>query len=180
MFEIFIIIAIFIYVRNRKKKKDLLYYYQQKELEEKSKELNFIEHKKKQIEQNKVNNNRKQIENRNRKTTILVSSFFICIVSLYCTMLITSDDNINGNGTKGMGTMLAVFIFVITLVIFLNSISKNKGNRDISNFVQFQYFTLLIFVLSFSVNFVSGTVAFLITQTILIVAFMLLFKRNSY
>lgn len=179
MFELFIIIAIFIYVRNRKKK-DLLYYYQQKELEEKSKELNFVEYKKKQIEQNQLNNNRKQIENRNRKTTILISSFFIYIVSLYCTMLITSDDNINGNGTKGMGTMLAVFIFIITLVIYLNSISKNKGNRDISNFVQFQYFTLLIFLLSFVVNFVSGTVAFLASQTILIVAFILLFKRNSY
>lgn len=179
MFEIFIIIAIFIYVRNRKKK-DLLYYYQQKELEEKSKELNFVEYKKKQIEQNQLNNNRKQIENKNKKTTILVSSFFIYIVSLYCTMLITSDDNINGNGTKGMGTILAVFIFIITLVIYLNSVSKNKGNKDISNFVQFQYFTLLIFLLSFVVNFVSGTVAFLISQTILIVAFMLLFKRNSY
>ena len=95
-------------------------------------------------------------------------------------MLITSDDNINGNGTKGMGTILAVFIFIITLVIYLNSVSKNKGNKDISNFVQFQYFTLLIFLLSFVVNFVSGTVAFLISQTILIVAFMLLFKRNSY
>ena len=81
MFELLIIIGIFLYVRNRKKK-DLLYYYQQKELEEKSKELNFVEYKKKQMEQNKVNN--------------------------------------------------------------------------------------------------SGTVAFLITQTILIVAFMLLFKRNSY
>jgi hypothetical protein len=179
MFELFIIIAIFIYVRNRKKK-DLLYYYQQKELEEKSKELNFVEYKKKQIEQNQLNNNRKQIENKNKKTTILVSSFFIYIVSLYCTMLITSDDNINGNGTKGMGTILAVFIFIITLVIYLNSVSKNKGNKDISNFVQFQYFTLLIFLLSFVVNFVSGTVAFLISQTILIVAFMLLFKRNSY
>lgn len=179
MFELLVIIGIFLYVRNRKKK-DLLYYYQQKELEEKSKELNFVEYKKKQIEQNKVNNNRKQIENKSKKTTILVSSFFIYIVSLYCTMLITSDDNINGNGTKGMGTMLAVFIFVITLVIFLNSISKNKGNRDISNFVQFQYFTLLMFVLSFFVNFVSGTVAFLISQTILIVAFILLFKRNNY
>lgn len=179
MFELFIIIAIFIYVRNRKKK-DLLYYYQQKELEEKSKELNFVEYKKKQIEQKQLNNNRKQIENKNKKTTILVSSFFIYIVSLYCTMLITSDDNINGNGTKGMGTILAVFIFIITLVIYLNSVSKNKGNKDISNFVQFQYFTLLIFLLSFVVNFVSGTVAFLISQTILIVAFMLLFKRNSY
>ena len=179
MFELFIIIAIFIYVRNRKKK-DLLYYYQQKELEEKSKELNFVEYKKKQIEQNQLNNNRKQIENKNKKTTILVSSFFIYIVSLYCTMLITSDDNINGNGTKGMGTILAVFIFIITLVIYLNSVSKNKGNKDISNFVQFQYFTLLIFLLSFVVNFVSGTVDFLISQTILIVAFMLLFKRNSY
>lgn len=179
MFELFIIIAIFIYVRNRKKK-DLLYYYQQKELEEKSKELNFVEYKKKQIEQNQLNNNRKQIENKNKKTTILVSSFFIYIVSLYCTMLITSDDNINGNGTKGMGTILAVFIFIITLVIYLNSVSKNKGNKDISNFIQFQYFTLLIFLLSFVVNFVSGTVAFLISQTILIVAFMLLFKRNSY
>ena len=179
MFELFIIIAIFIYVRNRKKK-DLLYYSQQKELEEKSKELNFVEYKKKQIEQNQLNNNRKQIENKNKKTTILVSSFFIYIVSLYCTMLITSDDNINGNGTKGMGTMLAVFIFIITLVIYLNSISKNKGNRNISNFVQFQYFTLLIFLLSFVVNFVSGTVAFLSSQTILIVAFILLFKRNSY
>lgn len=179
MFELLIIIGIFLYVRNRKKK-DLLYYYQQKELEEKSKELNFVEYKKKQIEQNKVNNNRKQIENRNRKTTILVSSFFIYIVSLYCTMLITSDDNINGNVTKGMGTMLAVFIFIITLVIYLNSVSKNKGNREISNFVQFQYFTLLMFILSFFVNFVSGTIAFLISQTILIVAFVLLFKRNSY
>ena len=179
MFELLVVIGIFLYVRNRKKK-DLLYYYQQKELEEKSKELNFVEYKKKQMEQNKVNNNRKQIENRNRKTTILISSFFIYIVSLYCTMLITSDDNINGNGTKGMGTMLAVFIFIITLVIYLNSISKNKGNRDISNFVQFQYFTLLIFLLSFVVNFVSGTVAFLASQTILIVAFILLFKRNSY
>ena len=179
MFELLIIIGIFLYVRNRKKK-DLLYYYQQKELEEKSKELNFVEYKKQQIEQNKVNNNRKQIENKSKKTTILVSSFFIYIVSLYCTMLITSDDNINGNGTKGMGTMLAVFIFVITLVIYLNSVSKNKGNRDISNFVQFQYFTLLMFVLSFFVNFVSGTIAFLISQTILIVAFMLLFRRNSY
>lgn len=167
MFELFIIIAIFIYVRNRKKK-DLLYYYQQKELEGKSKELNFVEYKK------------KQIENKNKKTTILVSSFFIYIVSLYSTMLITSDDNINGNGTKGMGTMLAVFIFIITLVIYLNSVSKNKGNREISNFVQFQYFTLLMFILSFFVNFVSGAIAFLITQTILIVAFMLLFKRNSY
>ena len=179
MFELLIIIGIFLYVRHRKKK-DLLYYYQQKELEEKSKELNFVEYKKQQIEQNKVNNNRKQIENKNKKTTILVSSFFIYIVSLYCTMLITSDDNINGNGTKGMGTMLAVFIFIITLVIYLNSISKNKGNREISNFVQFQYFTLLMFVLSFVVNFVSGTIAFLISQTILIVAFMLLFRRNSY
>lgn len=179
MFELFIIITIFIYVRNRKKK-DLLYYYQQKELEEKSKELNFVEYKKKQIEQNKVNNNRKQIENKSKKTTILVSSFFIYIVSLYSTMLITSDDNINGNGTKGMGTMLAVFIFIITLVIYLNSISKNKRNREISNFVQFQYFTLLMFILSFFVNFVSGTIAFLISQTILIVAFILLFKRNSY
>ena len=45
MFELLVIISIFIYVRNRKKK-DLLYYYQQKDLEEKSKELNFIEHKK--------------------------------------------------------------------------------------------------------------------------------------
>lgn len=179
MFELLIILGIFIYVRNRKKK-DLLYYYQQKELEEKSKELNFVEYKKKQIEQNKLNTNRKQIENKSKKTTILVSSFFIYIVSLYCTMLITSDDNINGNGTKGMGTILAVFIFIITLVIYLNSVSKNKGNKDISNFVQFQYFTLLIFLLSFVVNFVSGTVAFLISQTILIVAFMLLFRRNSY
>lgn len=179
MFELLVIIGIFLYVRNRKKK-DLLYYYQQKELEEKSKELNFVEYKKQQIEQNKVNNNRKQAENKSKKTTILVSSFFIYIVSLYCTMLITSDDNINGNGTKGMGTMLAVFIFIITLVIYLNSVSKNKGNREISNFVQFQYFTLLMFVLSFFVNFVSGAVAFLISQTILIVAFILLFRRNSY
>ena len=179
MFEIFIIIAIFIYVRNRKKK-DLLYYYQQKELEEKSKELNFVEYKKQQIEQNKINNNRKQIENKSKKTTILVSSFFIYLVSLYCTMLITSDDNINGNGTKGMGTMLATFIFIITLVIYLNSVSKNKMNKAILNFVLFQYFTLLMFILSFFVNFVSGTVAFLITQTILILTFILLFKRNSY
>lgn len=179
MFELLIIIGIFIYVRNRKKK-DLLYYYQQKELEEKSKELNFIEHKKQQIEQNKLINNRKQAENKSKKTTILVSSFFIYIVSLYSTMLITSDDNINGNGTKGMETMLAVFIFIITLVIYLNSVSKNKGNREISNFVQFQYFTLLMFILSFFVNFVSGAIAFLISQTILIVAFILLFKRNSY
>lgn len=179
MFELFIIIAIFDYVRNRKKK-DLLYYYQQKELEERSKELNFVEYKKQQIEQNKLNNNRKQIENKNKKTTILVSSFFIYIVSLYSIMLITSNDNINGNGTKGMETMLAVFIFIITLVIYFNSVLKNKGNRDISNFVQFQYFTLLMFVLSFFINFVSGTVAFLISQTILIVAFILLFKRNSY
>lgn len=179
MFELLVIIAIFIYVRNRKKK-DLLYYYQQKELEEKSKEVNFIEHKKQQIEQNKININRKQAENKSKKTTILVSSFFIYIVSLYCTMLITSDDNINGNGTKGMGTILAVFIFIITLVIYLNSVSKNKMNKAIRNFVLFQYFTLLMFILSFFVNFVSGTVAFLITQTILILTFILLFKRNNY
>ena len=95
-------------------------------------------------------------------------------------MLITSDDNINGNGTKGMGAILAVFIFIITLVIYLNSVSKNKMNKAIRNFVLFQYFILLMFILSFFVNFVSGTVAFLITQTILILTFILLFKRNNY
>lgn len=94
------------------RKKIYYNYYQQKELEEKSKELNFVEYKKQQIEQNKLNNNRKQIENKSKKTTILVSSFFIYIVSLYCTMLLQSDKTASG-GTKGMDLIASVFFLLL-------------------------------------------------------------------
>lgn len=143
-------------------------------------ELNFVEHKKKQIEDNKVNNNKKQKANRRQKTNILISSILVYFVSLYCAMLIEADKTASG-GTKRMNLIEAVFVFIIILIFFTNSVLKNKRNKDIRNFVLFQHFTLFIFIISFILSFINIFLAIITVQSILIVAFMLLFlERNSY
>lgn len=110
----------------------------------------------------------------------LIYSSIVYLFSSYNIFLMKTEEH-SLNGTGGMSTFLAVLIFVFILPIFLIATSsKKEDNKETEKTILFEFFSLAIYVFSFTVSFYNLSIAFLITQTILIVAFMLLFKRNSY
>lgn len=109
----------------------------------------------------------------------LIYSSIVYLFSLYNVFLIKSEEH-SSNGTGGMSTFLAVLIFVFILPIFLIATSsKKEDNKETEKTILFEFFSLAIYVLSFTVSFYNLSIAFWITNSIPIFGFILLFIKKD-
>lgn len=110
--------------------------------------------------------------------TLLYSSL-IYLFSIYNISLMKTEQY-SLNGTGGMGTLLAVLIFVFILPIFLIATSsKKEDSKETEKTILFEFFSLAIYVLSFTVSFYNFSIAFWITNSIPIFDFILLFIKKD-
>lgn len=109
----------------------------------------------------------------------LIYSSIVYLFSSYNIFLMKTEQY-SSNGTGGMGTLLAVLIFVFILPIFLIATSsKKEDSKETEKTILFEFFSLAIYVLSFTVSFYNFSIAFWITNLIPILGFDLLFIKKD-
>lgn len=109
----------------------------------------------------------------------LIYSSIVYLFSSYNIFLMKTEQY-SSNGTGGMGTLLAVLIFVFILPIFLIATSsKKEDNKETEKTILFEFFSLAIYVLSFIVSFYNFSIAFWITNLIPVLGFVLLFIKKE-
>ena len=109
----------------------------------------------------------------------LLYSSLIYLFSIYNIFLMKTEQH-SSNGVGGMGTLLAVLIFVFILPIFLIATSsKKEDNKETEKTILFEFFSLAIYVLSFIVSFYNFSIAFWITNLIPVLGFVLLFIKKE-
>lgn len=109
----------------------------------------------------------------------LIYSSIIYLFSMYNISLIKAEEH-SSVGTGGMSTLFTVLIFVFMLPIFLIATSsKKEDSKETEKTILFEFFSLAIYVLSFTVSFYNLSIAFWITNLIPIFGFILLFIKKD-